>query len=154
MHEVSDFVVSMEGVVLGKFERKKVRAKVLTQHINEHHFRIVMVPPCWSYAKYRFVSEDTLTSVGQDETEFLAVRNKTATENVRKELTAFLLKPASVKTRSETFALPSAQVNQVQVALNDTKSEFSSLRKTNFSSTEKSEVGLLENKIRRRTDPQ
>ena len=47
VHEVSDnepsFVVSIEEVVLGPFERRVVRGKIITQHPDEFHFRNVMI---------------------------------------------------------------------------------------------------------------
>ena len=47
VHEVSDhepsLVVSNENVILGSFERKLVRAQVISQHPNEYHFRNVMI---------------------------------------------------------------------------------------------------------------
>ena len=46
--------------------------------INESN---VMIHPCGLYAECQFASKDTLTSVGEDGTVFLAVRNKTAVEH-------------------------------------------------------------------------
>ena len=67
VHEVSDnepaFVVSTEEVVLGPFERKVVRAKIITQQPDEFDFRKVMVHSCSMKCSSVFVSEDTLTSV-------------------------------------------------------------------------------------------
>ena len=52
VHEVNDqeasFVVSAEEVASGPFERKVMRAKIITQHHNEFHIRNVMVRPCRS----------------------------------------------------------------------------------------------------------
>ena len=49
IYEVSDhepsLVVSTDKVVLGPFERKLVRAKVITQDPNEYRFRNVMIRP-------------------------------------------------------------------------------------------------------------
>ena len=72
IHEVSDhepsLVVSTDKVVLGPFERKLVRAQVITQDPNEYRFRNVMIRPSGVYNRSSFVSEDTLTSVGDDGT--------------------------------------------------------------------------------------
>ena len=72
VHEVSDqepsFVVSAEEDTLGPFERKVMRAKIITQQPNEFHFRNVMVHPCNAKSNAVFVSEDTLTSLGEDKT--------------------------------------------------------------------------------------
>ena len=74
VHEVSDHepssVVSTEKVVLGPFERKLVRAQVITQDPNEYLFRNVMIHPSGMQNRCPFVSEDTLTSVGEDSTVF------------------------------------------------------------------------------------
>ena len=81
VHDVSDqepsFVVSAEEVTLGPFERKVVRAKIITQQPNEFHFRNVMVHPCNVKSNAVFVSEDTLSSVGKDGVVYLAIRNQT-----------------------------------------------------------------------------
>ena len=80
IHEVSDhepsLVVSTDKVVLGPFERKLVRAQVITQNPNEYRFRNVMIRPSGVYNRSSFVSEDTLTSVEDDGTIYLAVRTK------------------------------------------------------------------------------
>ena len=66
-----------------------------------------MVHPCMSNAHFSFVSEDTLTSVGEDGKVFLAVQNKSACENIKIRtktvidktvLTTFVLEPISVET--------------------------------------------------------
>ena len=66
VHEVSDnepsLVVSTEQVVLGPFERRLVRAQVITQDPNEYLFRNVMIRPSGAHNRSPFVSEDTLTS--------------------------------------------------------------------------------------------
>ena len=80
-HEPS-LVVSTETVALGPFERKLVRAQVITQDLNEYLFRNVMIRPSGVHNRCPFVSEDTLTSVGEDGTVFLAVRNRTPSENL------------------------------------------------------------------------
>ena len=86
IHEVSNhepsLVVSTEKVVLGPFERKLIRAQVITQDANEYLFRNVMIRSSGVHKKCSFVSEDTLTSVGEDGSVFLAVRNRTANENL------------------------------------------------------------------------
>ena len=75
VHEVSDqepsFVVSAEEDTLGPFERKVMRAKIITQQPNEFHFRNVMVHPCNAKSNAVFVSEDTLTSLGEDSVIYL-----------------------------------------------------------------------------------
>ena len=76
VHEVSNheplLVVSTEKVILGPFERKLVRAQVISQHPNEYHFRNVMIRPRGVRKRDPFVSEDILTSVGGEGTVFLA----------------------------------------------------------------------------------
>ena len=85
VHEVSDhepfLVVSTEKVVLGPFERKLVRAQVVYQQPNEYRFRNVMIRPSGVHNRRPFVSEDTFTSVGDEGTIFLAVRNCSYLEN-------------------------------------------------------------------------
>ena len=87
LHEVSDqessFVVSAGEVTLGPFERKIVRAKIITQQPNEFHFRNVMIQSCSANSNATFASEDTLTSVGEDGVVFLALRNQTDKEGMR-----------------------------------------------------------------------
>ena len=65
VHEVSNdepsFVVSVEEVVLGPFERKVVRAKIITQQPNEFPFRIVLVHSCTMKSNSIFISKDALT---------------------------------------------------------------------------------------------
>ena len=168
VHEVSDqepsFVVSAEEVTLGPFERKVVRAKIITQQPNEFHFRNVMVHPCSIRSNSLFDSEDTLTSVGEDGVVFLALRNQTAKEGVRiKEqtvvgkavLTNFVFNSVPIQDSREASKLSAEFVNQVHRDLDlDTSSEFSSFAQNFLSSTEPSEIGLSENEKRRRTDPQ
>ena len=78
--EVSDqeqsFVVSAEEVVLGPFERRILSAEIITQEPNLFHFRIVMEYSCSMKSNSVFVSEDTITSVGEDGINFLALRNQ------------------------------------------------------------------------------
>ena len=168
VHEVSDqepsFVVSAEEVTLGPFERKVVRAKIITQQPNEFHFRNVMVHPCSIRSNSLFDSEDTLTSVGEDGVVFLALRNQTAKEGVRiKEqtvvgkavLTNFVFNSVPIQDSREASKLSAEFVNQVHRDLDlDTSSEFSSFAQNFLSSTEPSEMGLSENEKRKRTDPQ
>ena len=168
VHEVSDqeqsFVVSAEEVTLGPFERKVVRAKIITQQPNEFHFRNVMVHPCSIRSNSLFDSEDTLTSVGEDGVVLLALRNQTAKEGVRiKEqtvvgkavLTNFVFNSVPIQDTREASKLSAEFVNQVHRDLDlDTSSEFSSFAQNFLSSTEPSEMGLSENEKRKRTDPQ
>ena len=161
MHEVSNqdpsFVVSTEEVSLGPFERKLVRAQVVSQQANKYRFCNVMIHP---YAtKCPFVSEDTLTSVGDVGTVFYSIRNKTATNNVTRstvivqkrtigkaELKTFVFEPIFAEQRGEASALPFEQTNRIRtVVLNNTSSELSSFARNFFSSTEMSEIGLSEN---------
>ena len=167
VHEVSDqeqsFVVSAEEVTLGPFERKVVRAKIITQQPNEFHFSNVMVHPCSIRSNSLFDSEDTLTSVGEDGVVFLALRNQTAKEGVRiKEqtvvgkavLTNFVFNSVPIQDSREASKLSAEFVNQVHRDLDlDTSSEFSSFAQNFLSSTESSEMGLSENEKRKRTDP-
>ena len=167
LHEVSDqepsFVVSAEEVTLGPFERKVVRAKIITQQPNVFHFRNVMVNPCNVKSNAVFVSEDTLTSVGEDGVVFLALKNQTAKEGVRiKEqtvigkavLTNFVFNSVPIQDSREASKLSAEFVNQVHRDLDlDTSSEFSSFAQNFLSSTEPSEMGLSENEKRKRTDP-
>ena len=167
VHEVSDqepsFVVSAEEVTLGPFERKLVRAKIITQRPNVFHFRNVMVNPCNVKSNAVFVSEDTLTSVGEDGVVFLALKNQTAKEGVRiKEqtvigkavLTTFVFNSVPIQDSREASKLSAEFVNQVHRDLDlDTSSEFSSFAQNFLSSTEPSEMGLSENEKRKRTDP-
>ena len=167
IHEVSDqdpsFVVTAEEVTLGPFERKVVRAKIITQQPNEFRFRNVMVHPCSIRSNSLFDSEDTLTSVGEDGVVFLALRNQTAKEGVRiKEqtvvgkavLTNFVFNSVPIQDSREASKLSAEFVNQVHRDLDlDTSSEFSSFAQNFLSSTEPSEMGLSENEKRKRTDP-
>ena len=168
VHEVSErepsFVVSAEEVTLGPFERKIVRAQVITQQSNEFHFRNVMVQPSSSKSNAIFVSEDTLTSVGEDGAVFLALRNQTSKEEVRirkqtvigmAALTTFVLNSVSLLNENESLKSSVEIVNQVRTNIDlETSSEFSSFAQNFLSSTELSEVDLSENEKRERTDPQ
>ena len=110
----------MEQLVVGPFKRKIVRAQLVTLQTNKNHFSNVMIHPCGWYAKCPFVSEDSLASVGEDETVLMAVRNETAAEKAttktktvigKAELTTFVLEPISVKTSREASSLLFEQVN-------------------------------------------
>ena len=167
IHEVSDhepsLVVSTDKVVLGPFERKLVRAQVITQDPNEYRFRNVMIRPSGVYNRSSFVSEDTLTSVGDDGTIYLAVRNKTAIENLqipsrtflgKAEPTVFKFRPIPVDQTDRTSMPLIEQVNNINfVDLDDTSSEFSSFAQNFLSSTELSEEDMSESEKRAQTDP-
>ena len=167
VHDVSDqepsFVVSAEEITLGPFEQKVVRAKIITQQPNVFHFRNVMVNPYNVKSNAVFVSEDTLTSVGEDGVVFLALKNQTAKEGVRiKEqtvigkavLTTFVFNSVPIQDSREASKLSAEFVNQVHRDLDlDTSSEFSSFAQNFLSSTEPSEMGLSGNEKRKRTDP-
>ena len=168
IHEVSDhepsLVVSTDKVVLGPFERKLVRAQVITQNPNEYHFRNVMIRPSGVYNRSSFVSEDTLTSVGDDGTIYLAVRNKTSIENLqfpsrtflgKAEPTVFKFRPIPVDQTDRTSMPPLIeQVNNINIVdLDDTSSEFSSFAQNFLSSTELPEEDMSENEKRAQTDP-
>ena len=168
VHEVSDhepsLVVSTEMVVLGPFERKLVRAQVITQDPNKYRFRNVMIRPSGVYDRSSFVSEDTLTSVGEDGTVYLAIRNKTANENLqipsktvlgKAEPTIFMFEPATVDQTDGTSMPLVEHVNIIRfVNFSDTSSEFSSFAQNFLSSTELSEEEVSKNEKRAQTDPQ
>ena len=167
IHDVSDhepsLVVSTDKVVLGPFERKLVRAQVITQDPNDYRFRNVMIRPSGVYNRSSFVSEDTLTSVGDDGTIYLAVRNKTAIENLqipsrtflgKAEPTVFKFRPIPVDQTDRTSMPLIEQVNNINIVdLDDTSSEFSSFAQNFLSSTELSEEDMSESEKRAQTDP-
>ena len=164
MHEPS-LVVSSEKVILGPFERKLVRAQVISIHPNEYHLRNVMIRHSGVHKRCPFVSEDTLTSVGDEGTVFLAVRNTTSFEKVtlnnktvlgKAEPTHFVFQPVAAESAAEIDAPLVEQVNRVHAVdlLSEMSSEFSSFDQNFLSSTEMSEEGLSENEKRARTDPQ
>ena len=154
-HEVSDhepsFVVSTEDVILGPFERKIVRAKIITQQPDIFLFRNVTVQSCSIKSSSVFVSEDTLTSVGEGGIVFLAIRNQTDKERVKIKaqtvigkaaLTTFVLNSVLMQTEGEASKLSAEYVNQVHRNFDmDTSSEFSSFAQNFLSSTEPSEAG-------------
>ena len=162
IHEVSNhepsLVVSTEKVVLGHFERKLIRAQVITQDPNEYLFRNVMIRPSGAHNKCSLVSEDTLTSVGEDGTVFLAVRNRTDNENLtlqNKTVQAFVFRPILVDQTDETSVPSMERGNNINIVdLSDTSTEFSSFAQNILSSTEMLEEGLTENGKRARIDPQ
>ena len=169
VHEVSDhepsLVISTEKVVLGPYERKLVRAQVISQKHNEYHFRNVMIRPMGVHKRCPFVSEDTLTSVGDEGIVFIAVRNTAAFENVtiptktvlgKAEPTNFVLQPVAADTATESDKSLFEQVNRFYTDewLSETSSEFSSFAQNFLSSTEMSEEGLSESEKHARTDPQ
>ena len=158
IHEVSDhepsFVISTEEVVLGPFERKVVRARIITQNQEEFHFRNVMVHSYSMKSNAVFVSEDTLTSVGEGGVVFIALRNQTDKERVRiKEqtvigkatFTTFMLNPVPLQRVSETSKLLEEFVNRIHENVDlDTSSEYSSFAQNFLSSTEPSDIDLSE----------
>ena len=139
VHEVSDnepsFVVSTEEVFLGPLERRVVRAKIITQHPDVFHFRNVMIHSCSMKSSSVFVSEDTLTSVGEGGIVFITLRNETDRERVRyKEqtvigkamLTTFVLNPVPMQKVGEASKLAKEFVNRTHKDIDmDTSSEYS-----------------------------
>ena len=115
IHEVKDhepsLVISTEKVILGPFERTLVKAQVITQNPNEYHNRNVMIHTSGVHTRSPFVSESTLTSVGEDGIVFLAVRNQTANENWilhsktvlgKAQPTSFMFRPIMVDQTGKT----------------------------------------------------
>ena len=168
IHEVSDnepsFVISTEEGVLEPFERKVVRARIITQYQEQFRFRNVMVLSCSMKSNSVFVSEDTLTSVGERGIVFIALQNQTDKERVRiKEqtvigkamLTTFMLNPLPMQNICEYSKLTKEFVNRIHENIDfDTSSEYSSFAQNFLSSTEPSEIGLSESEKRKRTEPQ
>ena len=168
IHEVSNhkpsLVVSTEKVVLGPFELKLFKAQVISQDTNEYLFRNVMIRPSGVHNKCSFVSENTLTTVGEDGMVFLAVRNRTANENLtlqnktvlgKAEPTTFVFKPILVDQTDETSVTSVEHVNNINVVdLSDTSTEFCSFAQNFLSSTDISEESLAEKEKHARTDPQ
>ena len=168
VHEVSDnepsLVVSTEMVVLGPFERKLVRAEVITQDPNEYRFRNVMIRPSGVYNRSSFVSEDTLTSVGDNGAVYLAIRYKTANENLqipsktvlgKAEPTVFMFQPVTVDQTDGTSMRLVEHVNKIRtINFSDTSSELSSFAQNFLSSTELSDEEVSENEKRAQTDLQ
>ena len=168
VHEISDhessLVVSTEQAVLGPFERNLVRAQVITQDPNEYIFRNVLIRPSGVYHRSPFVSEDTLTSVGNDGIVYLALRNKTVNENLqiqsktvlgKAEPTVFTFRPITVDQTDGTSVPCVKHVNNINsVNFSDTSSEFSSFAQNFLSSTELSEENMSESEKRARTDLQ
>ena len=147
--------------MLVPFEGTLVRAQVTTQNPNENFYRNVMIHPSGVHNRSQFVSENTLTSVGEDVTVFLAVRNRTSNENLilhsktvlgKAQPTTFLFTPIMVNQTGKNPVLFVEHVNNIDVVdLSDT--EFSSFAQNFLSSTEMSEEGLSEDEKRERTDP-
>ena len=114
--------------------------------------------------KYSFVSKDTLTSVGPDGTIFLAVRNRTANENLtiqsktvlgKAAPTTFVFRPIQVDQTDKPSVSFVQRVNNINIVdFSDTSTEFSSFAQNFLSSTEMSEEDLTENEKRANTDPQ
>ena len=171
VHEVSDkqssFVISVEAMTLGSFEWKVVRAKIKTQQHNKFHyrnFRNVMVHPCSCKSNSSFVSEDTLTSVGEDGIDFLALRTQTADERIRIReqtvvgkavLTNFVLNSIPIEDNCDAWKLSAGFLNQMHRNLDMyTSLELSSFAETFSSSIEISEIVVSENEKRQKTDPQ
>ena len=124
-----------------------------------------MIRPLGVHKRCPFVSEDTLTSVGDEGIVFIAVRNTAAFENVtiptktvlgKAEPTNFVLQPVAADTATEIDKSLFEQVNRVyrDECLSETSSEFSSFAQNFLSSTEMSEEGLSESEKHARTDPQ
>ena len=146
VHEVSEqepsLVVSTEKVIIGPFERKLVRAEVITQQPNEYRFGNLMIRPGGVHNRSPFVSEDTLTSVGDDGTVSLAVRNHTSREKMsfqtktvlcKAELTTFVFRPIAVDQTNEASVLFVKQFDNIgAVDLSDTISGFSSFAQNCF----------------------
>ena len=129
-----------------------MRAKIITQQPNEFHFRNVMVHPCNDKSNAVFVSEETLTSVGEVGVLYLAIRNQTDKEVVKIKgqtvagktvLTNFVFNSVPIQDSLEASKLSAEFVNQVHRHLDlDTSSEFSSFAQNFLSSTEPSEIDL------------
>ena len=128
--------------MLGPFERRLVRAQVTNQDPNEYLFRNVMIRPSGAHNRSPFVSEDTLTSVGEDDTVYLAVRNRTANENLllqsktvlgKAEPTTFMFRPIAVNQADGTSISFVEHVNNIIIVnLSATSSEFSSFAQNFF----------------------
>ena len=150
--------------MLGPFEHKLVRAQVITQHPKEYHFRNVMIRPSGEHNRCPFVSEDTLTSVGDHGTVIIAVRNWTSSENIilqnktilgKAEPATFVFRPIAVDQTDRASITIVEQVNKLYaVDLSDTSTEFISFAQNLLSSSEMSEEGLSENEKRVSIDPQ
>ena len=138
-------------------------AQVITQDPNQYRFRNVMIRPSGMYNRSSFISEDTLTSVGDDGTVYLAIRNKTPTEKLqipsktvlgKAEPTVFMFRPVSVEQADGTSIPLIEQVNNISIVdLDDISSEFSSFAQNFLSPTELSEEEMSENEKRAQTNP-
>ena len=168
VHEVSDhepsLVISTKKVVLGPFERTLVRAQIITQNPKEYFYRNVMIHPSVVHNRCPFVSENTLTSVGEDGTVFLAVRYRTANENLilhsrtvlgKAQPTTFMFRPIMVNQTGKSSVSFVEHVKKIDVVnLSDTSTEISSFAQNFLSSTGISYEGLSENEKGERTDLQ
>ena len=104
------------------------------------------------------------TSVGEDDVNLLALRNRTADGRVRikrktlirrEVLTNFVFNSVPIKEKSDALKLPVEFLKRVHCDLDlDNSSEFRFFARNILSTTEKSEVRLSETEIKRRTDPQ
>ena len=109
---------------------------MITQQPKEFCFRNVMIHPLNFKSNTIFVTEDTLTSVGEDDVIFLALRNQTANERVKMKgqtvlekavLTSFVFNFVPIKEKSEALKLPVEFINRVHSNIDlDTSSELSS----------------------------
>ena len=123
-----------------------------------------MVHLCIIKTNSLFLLEVTPTFAGEGGVVFSALRNQTAKERARlKEqtifgkavVTNFELNSVSAGDSLEASTLPAQFVNKVHIELElDTSSGFCSFAQNFLSTTEESGEGLLENEMRKRTDPQ
>ena len=123
VHEVSDhepsLVISTEKVVLGPYGRKLVRAQVISQKHNEYHIWNVMIRPLGVHKRCPFVSEDTLTSVGDEGIVFIAIRNTAAFENVTIPTKTVLGKAEPTNfVLAANLWLPTRQLTLINLSLN------------------------------------
>ena len=99
-----------------------------------------------------------------DGTVYLAIRNKTANDNLqipsktvlgKAEPTVFMFEPVTVDQTDGTFMPLVEHVNNDRIVnFSDTSSEFSSFAQNFLSSTELSEEEMSDNEKRAQTDPQ
>ena len=95
-----------------------------------------MIPLSGVYHRRSFVSEDTLTSVGDDGTVYLAIRNKTANKNLqipsktvlgKAEPIVFTFRPVMVDPTDGTSVPCVEHVNNINIVnFSDTSRDFSS----------------------------
>ena len=101
--------------------------------------------------------------MGEDGAVYLAIRNKTANENLqipskivlgKAEPTVFMFEPVTVDRTNGTFMPLVEHVNNIRtINFSDTSSEFSSFAQKFLSSTELSEEEVSENEKHAQTDP-